>query len=141
MGRTPLFVLVAARLPGRFSPNVRIVSQSVKHKISIDTSRPAGIGFEEQELGEIAQCGRIKGRAPVQRPQISLPLCHGRMSPVRGSAESHGMQMPSLKMSGARMGLPDDPESVVDDKCRVYGVEGLRVAERAVARQSNRAQA
>jgi choline dehydrogenase-like flavoprotein len=32
----------------------------------------------------------------------------------------------------ARMGLPDDPESVVDDRCRVYGVEGLRVADTSI---------
>ncbi|HEX9470544.1 MAG TPA: hypothetical protein VF957_13475, partial [Bradyrhizobium sp.] len=31
-----------------FGPNVQIVSQSVKHKIAIDTRRPAGIGFEKQ---------------------------------------------------------------------------------------------
>jgi choline dehydrogenase-like flavoprotein len=34
--------------------------------------------------------------------------------------------------SSARMGSPDDPETVVDSDCRVHGVDGLRVIDASV---------
>ena len=41
----------AAGLPGRVSSNVKIVSQSVKHKILVDRPRRAGIGSENKVRG------------------------------------------------------------------------------------------
>ena len=38
-----------AKFPGRVAPNFEIVSQSVKHKISVDRPRRAGIGSEKQD--------------------------------------------------------------------------------------------
>ncbi len=55
-----------------------------------------------------------------------------RTMPLRDDeilAASGAMFHPSCT---CRIGAPDDPEAVVDAECRVYGVEGLRVADASV---------
>jgi choline dehydrogenase len=83
----------------------------------------------------VRTCADIIGSTPfaklgARRVGLSAPV-------LSSDAELDGWIATNISSSfhtscAARMGLPDDPLAVVDQECRVYGVNGLRIVDVSV---------
>lgn len=92
-----------------------------------------------EDLRRMREGMRI-GLEIAQTPQLAL-FTTGQIAPgpeifasdealdefMLGTADTH-----CHPMGTAQMGRRDDPDAVVDDRCRVHGVSGLRVADASV---------
>ncbi|MFF8281291.1 GMC family oxidoreductase [Streptomyces albus] len=83
----------------------------------------------------VALCWELLGQAPFTALTKEIIDVDGRTveSPARLDAYvREAARTAHHPMGTARMGRPDDPGAVVDDRLRVHGVQGLRVADASV---------